>query len=320
MSESSGAAVPVHEPTDAAAASESLLAAGKSAPPPLTRRRWLRRMAQGLFAAGVTTGAYAHWYEPHWVTVVRRDLPVDDLPAGLEGRTLLQISDIHAGPVVSDRYLIRAFRTAQALKPDIVVGTGDYITYRNGSVWKQVDRVYPHFPKGRLATVGCLGNHDYGPDWRDSRIADELCRRMSANGIEILRPGIRDVEGLSIVGLEDLWGSHWNRESAMSVIPQQGPAIVLLHNPDGCDIGMWRKYRGWILSGHTHGGQCRLPFCSPPVLPVMNHRYTAGAFDLGKGRQLYINRGLGHLLQVRFFVRPEITLFTLRNTANPSPA
>ena len=69
---------------------------------------------------------------------------------------------------------------------------------------------------------------------------------------------------------------------------------------------------GWVLAGHTHGGQCKPPFLRPPALPVRNKRYSAGAIDAGNGRTLYINRGLGHLIRVRFNVRPEITLFTLR--------
>ena len=74
---------------------------------------------------------------------------------------------------------------------------------------------------------------------------------------------------------------------------------------------VWSGYQGWILSGHTHGGQCRPPFLPPPLLAVSNRRYTAGEFDLSGGRRLYINRGVGHLLRVRFNVRPEVTVHEL---------
>ncbi|HTN02405.1 MAG TPA: phosphoesterase, partial [Planctomycetaceae bacterium] len=73
----------------------------------------------------------------------------------------------------------------------------------------------------------------------------------------------------------------------------------------------WDGYRGWILSGHTHGGQCKPPFLPPPLLPVKNQRYTAGEFAVADGRQLYISRGLGHLLPVRFNCRPEVTMFRM---------
>lgn len=85
---------------------------------------------------------------------------------------------------------------------------------------------------------------------------------------------------------------------------------------DALDVLDWDGYRGWILAGHTHGGQCKPPFLPPPVLPVRNTRYTSGEIPLAEGRRLYINRGLGHLLQVRFNVRPEITAFTLTTAAD----
>ena len=66
-----------------------------------------------------------------------------------------------------------------------------------------------------------------------------------------------------------------------------------------------------MLSGHTHGGQCKAPFLPPPLLPVRNRRYTRGEFVVGGNRRLYISRGVGHTLQVRFNVRPEVTVFTL---------
>ena len=87
--------------------------------------------------------------------------------------------------------------------------------------------------------------------------------------------------------------------------------IVLAHNPDVCDLDIWNNYKGWILSGHTHGGQVKPPFVNPPILPVKNKKYTAGIIDLSNERTLYINRALGHLWQVRFNVRPEITVFEL---------
>jgi hypothetical protein len=70
-----------------------------------------------------------------------------------------------------------------------------------------------------------------------------------------------------------------------------------------------------MLSGHTHGGQCKPPFLPPPLLPVRNKRYTSGEFDLGNGRSMYINRGLGYLRRVRFNARPEITAFRMKGVA-----
>ena len=80
-----------------------------------------------------------------------------------------------------------------------------------------------------------------------------------------------------------------------------------------CDLPVWNDYQGWILSGHTHGGQCKPPFLPPPMLPVKNKLYSAGKIELSLNRTLYINRALGHLWQIRFNARPEITIFELEN-------
>jgi predicted MPP superfamily phosphohydrolase len=77
------------------------------------------------------------------------------------------------------------------------------------------------------------------------------------------------------------------------------------------DLPGWGAFNGWVLAGHTHGGQCKAPFLPPPILPVKNKRYSSGEFALAGGRRLYINRGVGTYLPVRFNVRPEVTVFTL---------
>lgn len=111
--------------------------------------------------------------------------------------------------------------------------------------------------------------------------------------------------------MDDFWSPDFGLESVLAKI-EDGPAtIALSHNPDAADDFAWNGFQGWILSGHTHGGQCKPPFLPPPILPVRNKLYTAGVYDLREGQKMYINRGLGHLLPVRFNVRPEATLFTL---------
>jgi len=118
------------------------------------------------------------------------------------------------------------------------------------------------------------------------------------------------VDGLEVVGIDDLAAGHCDGAAALGS-SSTAERLVLCHNPDAADEDFWGDYRGWILAGHTHGGQCKPPFLPPPLLPVKNRRYTAGEFDLFDGRTMYINRGLGHLQQVRFNVRPEVTIFRL---------
>jgi predicted MPP superfamily phosphohydrolase len=290
--------------------------------PPLSRRRFLAAGAASLGVAAAT-GIWTWRIEPHLVEVVRRPMPLVGLPPALHGRTLLQLSDLHVGPV-SSAYLIDTLREAALLRPDVVALTGDFVTYRSAAEARELARGLRHLPRGRLATVASLGNHDYGDGWRDLRVAEAVARVVADAGARVLRNEAIDVHGLQLAGLGDFWSPEFRDVTAdvrgatdrgavrlLRTLDPARPAVVLSHNPDSADAPVWGDVRGWVLAGHTHGGQCKPPFLPPPILPVRNTRYSAGAFDVGGGRTLYVNRGLGHLIRVRFNARPELTLFTL---------
>ncbi|MEO1365570.1 MAG: metallophosphoesterase [Acidobacteriota bacterium] len=254
---------------------------------------------------------YARSLEPHWLQLVELDLPIAALPRGLEGRTLLHLSDLHVGVVDGD-FLAASFAAARALRPDFVVITGDWISYIDRSTLDELARRVAGLPTGRLGTFGVLGNHDYGHNWQMPEVAARLQEIVEGVGVRLLRNEVADAAGLRIIGVEDLWGPFFTPGDVLRRHGGDPCSIVLCHNPDAADRDVWHDFSGWILSGHTHGGQCKPPFLPPPILPVENRRYTAGAFELDGGRSLYINRGLGYLKRVRFNVRPELTLFTLR--------
>ena len=280
----------------------------------MNRRQFLRRGAVTIAAAGAAATGYTWLIEPHWEEVVTRDLPVTGLPDALDGRRLVQLSDLHVGPRVDDDHLVSAFGRAASLRPEIVALTGDFLTYahsRGDAQYAHLRDVLSALPAGSLATVAILGNHDYGRGWSESVVASRVARILEQRGIAVLRNESVLVAGLDVVGVDDLWAHRSNVAAALE--KRQGAAsIVLCHNPDALDTLDWGDYRGWILAGHTHGGQCKPPFLPPPLLPVRNRRYAAGEVNLVDGRRLYVNRGLGHLIRVRFNVRPEITSFTLR--------
>lgn len=283
----------------------------------VNRRRFLQRSAGTLAAAAMGTVGYTWLIEPHWEQVIERDLPIANLPEALLGKTLVQLSDIHVGPKVDPGHLISAFARAASVRPDIVVITGDFLTYehsRGDSQYDQLRAVLAHVPTGRLATFGILGNHDYGRGWSEDVVAARVVSVVERLGVRVLRNESATIAGLDVVGVDDLWARRANVPMALE--QRTGSAsIVLCHNPDALDVLPWNGYRGWILAGHTHGGQCKPPFLPPPILPIQNRRYAAGEVNLADGRRLYVNRGLGHLIRVRFNVRPEITRFTLRRAA-----
>jgi predicted MPP superfamily phosphohydrolase len=275
----------------------------------ISRRAFLRLAGSSIAAAG-GLGVYTSLIEPRWVEIVRRPMPIHRLPASLAGKTLVQFSDIHIGQV-SLGYIFDTFDRIAELEPDIVVVTGDLIG-RASAVFARLPEIYARLPKGRYATLATLGNHDYGNGWLQPEIATRVVEHVTPVGIRVLRNEVYDCEGLQIVGLDDLWAREFKPRLAFASLDRSRAAVVLSHNPDTVDRRGWDGYEGWILAGHTHGGQCKPPFLPPPVVPVRNKRYTAGEFALRGNRRLYINRGLGHTLPVRFNVRPEVTVFELR--------
>ena len=275
-----------------------------------TRRQFLRASA-ALIAAPAAVGLYAWQIEPRLVEIVHRPLPIPALPSTLEGRTLVQLSDLHIGQRFDWRMFLSALADIAAMRPDIVVYTGDFITYNDPTQFEQLSEFLPYAPMGTLGTAAIPGNHDYGHGWSEPLVANRVAELVAGRGITMLRNTLVTLEGLTIAGIDDFWGTNFAPEAVLSQLAADAPAIVLCHNPDVLDQPVWGNYRGWVLAGHTHGGQVRPPFLPPPLLPVRNERYSAGLFTFADGRTLYINRGLGHLIQLRFNVRPEITVFTL---------
>jgi len=265
----------------------------------LKRRKFLKGVT-GLVGTAFLGGLYTWQIEPFWLEFVHKKMPIKNLPSELEGKTLMQISDMHIGNRFNPQYIIDSFKKASKLNPDFVVYTGDYVTYESPEQYQQLSKVLIHSVKGKLGTVGVLGNHDY-----------QITSLLEDIGINVLRNAQQETAGLNIIGFDDYWGVNFEPEKVMSTYDSSKANLVLCHNPDVCDLDVWNGYQGWILSGHTHGGQIKPPFLPSPFLPVKNKNYTRGEIDLEDGRTLYINRALGCIVQARFNVRPEITVFKL---------
>lgn len=277
----------------------------------MIRRKFIKRTVFGTVGIGALTGLYTWQVEPFWLEFVNRKLPIANLPDHLIGKTLMQISDIHIGNRFDYSYIIDSFKKAQAYNPDFVVYTGDYVSYENEQQFKQLDEVLKHVVKGGIGTFGILGNHDYGKNWAEQHVADQISHQLENAGIRMLKNAQANSEDLNIIGFDDYWALNFAPDKVMKSYNEAKANLVLCHNPDVCDLDVWNGYKGWILSGHTHGGQCKPPFLDAPLLPVVNKDYSQGEIDLKDGRTLYINRAVGHLWQVRFNVRPEITIFEL---------
>lgn len=277
-----------------------------------TRRYFLKAMRNGLIAGGGLLG-WTGLIEPFWLDLNHQELAIHNLGKNWIGKRLVHISDLHAGAANRD-YLLKAIEAVNSLEPDVVLITGDMIDMTGGLV--DLEIVFESLRPARVTTIGCLGNHDYGHRFNDLATAQKVVETSTRNGIQILRNEKLTIDGLDFFGMEDPWSPRFPGHS--DILQREStsdrPAICLCHNPDVCDRDVWGEFRGFVLAGHTHGGQCKPPFLPAPRLPVINRRYTQGLFELDANRQLYISRGIGYSMQVRFNCRPEITVFTLANS------
>jgi len=276
----------------------------------VSRRRFVK-LALGSVAAittaGLGTAVYATQVEPFDAELTQRDLPIEHLPSSLRGQTLVQISDLHIGPTPT-AYLAGLFDRVAQLKPSVVVITGDLTDKGTTEQQRELFNLLEGCKLGQLATIATLGNHDYSTAGSATTIRQGLERV----GGKLLRNESCVIEGLQIIGLDDLWRGDYRPQDVLPQRDRRAATVVLSHNPDSVDRTEWADYRGWILSGHTHGGQVTAPGYGAIYVPVNNKTYVAGEYALGDGRRLYINRGLGFSKQVRFAARPEITAFTLQ--------
>lgn len=286
----------------------------------LSRRALLYGLAGTgtLFAGGGGALGYARYVEPYWPVLERRRMVLPKLPPGLAGLQIAQLSDLHLSECIPPSFLQEHLARVVARQPALIFLTGDYVTAGN---WKWIQQL-PNVLRGLSAPCGVyavLGNHDYGvyhpfPTPRGRGIGDRVTAALEQIGIVVLRNTacVVEVAGarLQLVGVDDEWSGYCDPEAAFAGADPDLATIALTHNPDTVVERLAHCAYDWVLCGHTHGGQVRIPFYGAPVLPIRNRRYDAGEFDV-HGKKLYVNRGLGCIRQVRFNCRPEMTLFTL---------
>jgi predicted MPP superfamily phosphohydrolase len=275
------------------------------------RKHYLKGVALGSLGICTRWAIDAEGSGPEWIEVVEIDLPLQSPHVRLNGRRIAHISDLHHSRTVSGGYLRRCIERINLLDVDIVVLTGDYITYDfAGSYRKKVVALLGKI-ESRFGAYACLGNHDYGfRGWRFHSL-DDLTKGMEDSGITVLRneSTVLDIDGhpLWLVGLGDLRvGDFWPHK-AFADVPADQATIVLMHNPRGVEhLGDFTAHA--VMSGHTHGRKAR--FWPDASGTTWRRRFHAGMYEV-EGTKLYVNRGLGRVGRARLSIRPEITVFTL---------
>ena len=279
----------------------------------LTRRGFLIRSS--LVAAG-GLALYSGEFARHELSVVNRSLAVANLPGAFQNFRIAQISDIHFDEYTEPSFVRRVLAQVNALAPDLVLLTGDYISHVPLSYNFVLGAM--HRCGEALRDIACpqrfavMGNHDYMLG------ASVIQPILAAAGIPLLVdryvPIERAGQRLWLCGVDDPVTQVPNLSRAIPEKPD-GPVLLMSHSPDYADAVLAHP-RGRLvdlmLAGHSHGGQVRLPLVGALHTPTGGRKYVEGLFRLGR-MQLYVNRGIGTVgLPFRLNCPPEITLFTLQ--------
>jgi predicted MPP superfamily phosphohydrolase len=278
----------------------------------VTRRNFL--VASSFAAAGVAI--YSNEVARHEWQIAERTFRLRNLPPQFEGFRIVQISDIHLEEYAEEYYLREVVEQVNALAGDLVLVTGDFVSRgpltvntsmsaaaRCGAILSRITCVERY---------GVLGNHD-------AIVGSRIVRdHMENNGLPLLANEYVLVERggahVYLAGLDNVSEGHPNLMLAVPPSPD-APVILMVHEPDYANNIVTHERGGLvdlIFSGHTHGGQVRVPGIRPLTLPPLGRIYMEGHFVLGQS-QLYVNRGIGTVgVPFRLNCPPEITVATLR--------
>lgn len=278
------------------------------------RRLSRRRFLQSAAVVGGLAAIYPIEFSRHKLQVEKHNILLPKLADSFRGMKIVQISDLHFEEFNESFFLEHVIDVVNGLKPDIVVYTGDFISYGPFPMSYARSRIAPCAEI--LSRTQCplrfasLGNHDYIVGWKQVRdtLVDHGIPVLVNEAVPIERDGKR----LWIVGLgsASLKASYPEKAIPKAALRNQESIVVLAHEPD--ILPAIASYNvDLMLSGHTHGGQIRFPFVPPMFLPLLGQIYVEGLFRLGN-TQMYVNRGIGAVgIPVRLNCRPEITQFTL---------
>jgi len=251
--------------------------------------------------------------------VVRHEFSLVRWPERLDGFTIAVLSDFHYDPHFSIHPIHAAIPMVNALHPDLIVLPGDFVSVP----------LVGDDAKGALAAEPCaeilrqlgspyglwavMGNHDVATDRKFVTHALETRNiRVLANQSQAI-----EVEGTRfwLAGVDDVLSRGADLTKTLRSVPTDDPIILLAHEPDFADRAAQFPI-DLQISGHSHGGQIRLPLLPPLYLPRMGRKYVWGTYQVGP-LPLFTTAGLGTVgVPMRLNCPPEVALLTLRHRRN----
>jgi len=281
-----------------------------------TRRKFIRLAA----TAGVAALAFdSTLFAPNRPRIVRLEIALRRWPARLDGFTVALLSDFHYDPYFSVHPLRSAISMVNGLRPDLIALAGDFVSvpwFGDAAAGAAAAEPCAQLLRKMQAPHGLwavMGNHDVFSD------PDRVTSALRAVGIQVLSnqslPIERDEWRFWLSGVDDVMGGAADLDATLHNVPADEATILLAHEPDYADQ-VARYPVDLQLSGHSHGGQVRVPFVRPLYLPELARKYIWGLYKIG-GLTLYTNPGLGTVgVPVRMNCPPEITMLTLRRAAS----
>lgn len=272
----------------------------------ISRRRALRLLAGGT----ATAFANAFWIEPRLLFVNRHDLACRNLSPGLEGLRVGVLADFHFRPDKDEALMEKVVARVNAENLDLLALAGDYVT-RGGEVLAPLLRILERV-RTRHGMFAVMGNHD---GWHPGR--DFVRRSFERAGIPFLinRNSLLHIKGdtLAVAGTDFVWLGKPDPAATLKGIAPATPVLALVHEPDYFDVMSARRDILLQVSGHTHGGQCRVPLVGyAPAKVDFGRKYIKGSFSRG-GSNLFVTSGVGTVgPRVRFACPPELAVLTLR--------
>ena len=273
----------------------------------LRNRRTNRPLLRQQIRAQIRTLMQTAAIEAHHFEVTRVPIRLSKLPRAFHGLKLAQLSDIHHSPFLSEAEIAQAVHYTNALQPDLIALTGDYISHSPEYI-EGAARALGEL-RAPLGVFAILGNHDH---WTDGA---GMAAALRAHGITVLineHTAIRrgDAE-FKLLGIDDMLVKRDDLAAALVGTTADETRILLSHNPAIIREAARAKI-DLVLSGHTHGGQIRIPILGAPHLKLLGHKYVMG-LQRRDTMQIYTTRGIGTVgPPVRFLCPPEIVLYTLR--------
>ncbi len=281
---------------------------------PTTRRQFLRL---AVAAGTIALAGDGVLLEPNLPHIVRKDFFLTRWLERLDGFTIALLSDFHYDPFFSVHPLHAAIPIVNRLRPDLIVLAGDFVSVP----W------IGDLRKGALAAEPCarllrqmtaphglwavLGNHDDGTD------PEHVTNALQAESIQVLANQSQAIEREGarfwLAGLNDVLSGRADLPQTLRRVPAGEAVVLLVHEPDFADESS--KFPIDLqLSGHSHGGQVRVPLLPPLYLPKLAKKYVWGTYNVGP-LTLYTTAGVGTVgVPVRLNCPPEITLLTLRRS------